>query len=88
MKKRPLSLKFVALFYLLIALSLPLQVALLFQHGFSEWAQIMSKMTLINWVLATLALLTASFIWMGHRYVKYFIPLTILVVILKQCQFF
>lgn len=84
MRDRPFSLKFVACFYLAVAVGLPLQIATLYDHGPHDLALIAQKMTSLNWSIFALSLLTAMLIWIGHKSVKYLLPLNMLLVALNN----
>lgn len=84
MRDRPFSLKFVAFFYLAVAVGLPLQIAILFGHGLGELTLIAQKMTSLNWSIFTLSLLSATLIWIGHKSVKYLLPLNMVLVALNN----
>ncbi len=51
MRSRPLVLFFMAAAYLLIAASFPVQIYFLYEHTLSELPQVLSKLTILNWLV-------------------------------------
>lgn len=80
MNKRPISLKIVALFYLVVSIGLPLQIAWLYEHTLGEWHSIFIKMTTLNWIVFGLGLATSLIVWNGHKFVKFVLPVNMLLV--------
>ncbi len=60
-----------------IVLSMPIQVALLYQHSFSELSSILQKISLPNFITIFMMLVTAVLIFQVSPYIKFFAPLTI-----------
>lgn len=84
MNKRPISLKIVALFYLLVSIGLPIQIALLYEHGLGEWHSILIKMTTLNWIVFGLGVATSMIVWNGHKLVKFVLPINMLLVAINN----
>ncbi len=84
MNKRPISLKIVALFYLMVSIGLPMQIAWLYEHNASEWYSILIKMTTLNWIVFALGLLTSLIVWNGHKLVKFVLPVNMLLVAINN----
>ncbi len=83
MKTKPIVFNFLFAFFTLVAISLPLQVAFLYEHEvfrFSEWSSILLKLTPMNWMVFTLCLLNGWLCFRVHPYIKYTIPASILFV--------
>lgn len=53
MKNRPWTLYSLALVYIAIALSMPLQVLMMHEHPFAELGLAITKLTALNWILIT-----------------------------------
>ncbi len=84
MNKRPISLKVVALFYLIVSVGLPLQIAWLYEHNLLEWHSIFIKMTTLNWIVFGLGLATSLIVWNGHKLVKFVLPVNMLLVAINN----
>lgn len=84
MSKRPLMLYLIPLFLLSIALSFPIQAALLYDHQLSELGAILSKITFVNWFTMIVICATAYSLYQGSAYCKLLIPLSIGTVILNN----
>jgi len=75
MKTRPRQLTCLASLLVCVAMSLPLQIAFLYDHGLTEPMQILAKMAPLNWVILLLAPLTACLTLRGSRWIALTAPL-------------
>ena len=83
MKTKPIIFNFLFVFFTFIAVSLPLQVAFLYEHSltsFSEWASIAMKLSPLNWMVLTLCLINGYLCYQTNPFIKYTIPASILLV--------
>lgn len=77
MKKRPWPLTLFALVHGLIALSIPVQIILLYgHHPLHEAMMIWHKISWLNLCVILLSLVNAVLFWRGSRYVLYLMPLS------------
>lgn len=68
MKYRPKSLILLSLILLAVVISIPLQVAVLYEHTFSEFSAIWHKLTYLNVAVMILCLANAVLLFQGSRY--------------------
>jgi len=83
MKEKPVIFNILWLFFITIAISLPLQVAVLYEHdfwSFSEWQSVFMKLTPLNWIVATATLVNAAFCFSANPLIRYTIPASIILV--------
>lgn len=83
MRTKPIIFNFLFFFFTMVAISLPLQVAFLYEHqvfNLSEWSSIFLKLTPMNWMVLTLCLLNGWLCYQVHPFIKYTIPASILFV--------
>jgi hypothetical protein len=83
MKEKPIIFNFLWLFFTAIAISLPLQVAFLYEHDLtllSEWQSVLMKLTPLNWIVALATLVNAALCFTANPYIRYSIPASIVLV--------
>jgi hypothetical protein len=80
MRERPLPLTIVAIAYVLAALSMPVQVMFLYDHDLSEFEAALEKLTVMNWAVIAMLMMSAVLLWRGAPAAKLSLPLTILLV--------
>lgn len=68
MRTRPKLLIFLSIALVLTAASLPIQVALLFEHTFWELGGIFGKLTIMNWAVMITCMVNAYFVYQGSRW--------------------
>jgi hypothetical protein len=81
MRQRPKEFVFLAMVLLLIAVSLPIQVMMLYQNSPFEISDTISKLAPLNWVVMILALVNAALVYSASPWVMLTAPLFIMVVI-------
>lgn len=81
MKSKAMEFKILPLILLMVALSFPLQAALLFGHTPSEVSAILQKLTLLNWSVIALSLLSAAALFRASKSTAILVPLTIAAVV-------
>lgn len=59
MNQKPLFIPLMAISLILIAISFPIQIAILFDYSFLDFAQIFSKLTPLNYVVIMLLVYTS-----------------------------
>jgi Tfp pilus assembly protein PilZ len=74
MARRPKALTILSFVFLLLAGSMPLQIMVLYGHGFAEWSAVISKLTLFNWFVLTGLALNAALLWRVSPYLRYTMP--------------
>lgn len=84
MKSRPISLTFLSIFLLGVALCLPLQVMWLYQHSLSEWSMILHKLTELNIIVIGVCLMNSYLAWLGDPWLKFTVPLQLALVTLNN----
>ncbi|MBT3236194.1 MAG: hypothetical protein HN353_09620 [Bdellovibrionales bacterium] len=84
MRERPLIFTILSLAYLGIALSIPIQIAIIYGHGINEWQAIMNKITYLNWAVISTSLINATLSYHAHRYLRLAIPISIIIVALNN----
>ena len=83
MKEKPIIFNFLWVFFAAIAISLPLQVAHLYEHdlaSFTEWQSILMKLTPLNWLVAFATLCNAYLCFKASPHIRYTIPTSIILV--------
>ncbi len=70
MKSRPISLTLLALLFVGLASGLPLQVMLIYGHGFNELNAVFAKLTLLNDLVIIGLLAGAVLLWRAARYTR------------------
>ncbi len=77
MKQKPKEFLFLALVLLVIGISLPVQVMILFEHSPLEVGAGMSKLAPLNWAVMVLALLNSALVYAASPWVILTAPLFI-----------
>lgn len=77
MMVRPRIVYWMSFLLLGICLSIPIQIAILYQHSFSEIGPIFQKVSLPNMISMALILLSATLYFQISPYLKFIAPLTI-----------
>jgi hypothetical protein len=84
MKQRPRIFVLEAIYFLAVAVSIPLQIALMYEHDVHQLGQIMQKVTSINWLVIASCLLNSVLALKAHSLLKMTLPLSIVVVWLNN----
>ncbi len=74
MRHRPFTLIIIAATLVAIALSLPLQIMVLYGHGFGEWPQVLDKLTWLNWLTLGGCVATGLLVYRASGLARYAIP--------------
>jgi hypothetical protein len=74
MKTRPKELTFLALFLFAIAVGLPVQVMVLYNHPPSEFLSVLGKLTPLNWAILLLAPVVGVMVMRAHSWSRYAVP--------------
>ena len=77
---KPKQFYLASLAMLLIAISFPLQVMVLYGHHWNETTAIFSKITWLNWLVIGSFLLGSYFYFHGSRFIIYMTPMILLLV--------
>lgn len=80
MLMKPKQFYLAPLIMILIALSFPLQVMILYGHQWTETQAIFSKMTSLNWVIAISFMMAAYFYYQASRGILFFAPVLLALV--------
>lgn len=81
MRKRPWTFFLTSLTFAGIAVAFPVQIAVLYGHGFQELPLIFQKLTGFNWVCIACLLMLSYMAWNGTRWLYVGIPFTMAVVV-------
>ncbi len=84
MKKKPWPFLFLTLFHLIVTVSMPVQIIVLYGHSLHEWEAIFSKLTLVNWAVMAVTLFCAFLAFEAHRWVRNATLLAIVIVALNN----
>src|SRR5262245_4188006 len=68
MKFRPKSLVLLSFILVCVGISIPLQVAMIYEHTWSEWTSVWDKLTYLNIAVMTLCFVNAFFLFQGSRH--------------------
>jgi hypothetical protein len=80
MPKRPLLFTLLALLYAVIAISLPIQVMIIYDHQLSEWPLILAKLSWLNILVIMLSSVNVILSLNASHWLKYSLPFTIIIV--------
>lgn len=83
MRTKPIIFNILWLFFLATAISLPLQVIVLYEHDFMslyEWKSVFMKLTPLNWLVMITTVVNGILCFNASTYIKYTIPASILLV--------
>ncbi len=78
MKEKPIIFPLLALFFLGVTVSIPLQIALLYEHdlfSLAHWSSIMMKVTPLNYAVMAIGLINAVLSFRVSPALKFFIPI-------------
>lgn len=84
MQHKPWQFKILALIFILIGVSLPLQMMMLYEHGLGEVHLAINKLTLLNKVIMFLCFASAYYTFKASRMVFLTIPLNIVAVFVNN----
>lgn len=84
MNKRPLLLSVLSGVFVMLALSFPVQVMLIYGHGFGEMDAVFAKLSSLNWTVMAGLLVCAVMLWRALPYTIIAIPLLIGLVALNN----
>ncbi len=74
MNSKPLILPILAFLTAAIALSLPIQIMMIYGHGLGELGAVARKLTTLNWLVIFGGVATAALIDRGSPYIRYCVP--------------
>ena len=74
MRRRPMILPVIMLMLFGVALSFPLQVMWLYDHGLGELPQVLNKLTWLNWLVMAGAVLTGVFVFGASPFTRFALP--------------
>lgn len=74
MKKRPVSLTVFSILLFGIAISMPLQIILLYGHTFTEWSLVLAKLTWLNILIMGLSVMNGYLALLGDPWLKISVP--------------
>lgn len=74
MARRPRALTIVSCIFVMLALSMPMQVMLLYGHGVSEWSAVLAKLTSFNWIVLAGLVANAVLLWRVSPWLRYTMP--------------
>ncbi len=77
MRNKPFIFNLFTLSFLLIALSFPMQIMMIYGHDLLEMKAIMSKLTIINYFCIGFLVLNSILAWKGNAMLKYTLPMMI-----------
>ncbi|MGE4131522.1 MAG: PilZ domain-containing protein [Bdellovibrionales bacterium] len=80
MKSRPKTLVLLALINFAVALSLPIQIMVIYGHGLAEWPQVLDKLTILNWGVMAFTLANGVLIYMAAPIALLMAPLALIMV--------
>ncbi len=78
MKKKPIAFNLIALFFVGVTLSIPLQIAYLYEHDLSSlphWRSIFIKITPLNFAVMSISIINAYLAFKASPKLKYFLPI-------------
>lgn len=84
MRERPLIYNGLSLFNFIVAIAIPLQIALIFKHGPSEFNYILDKITFTNWIVMITCAMSSVAFYHAHKSLRYLIPLTMVSVFINN----
>lgn len=77
MKTKPFYFDVITLFLLVVAVSLPIQILFLFDYQLQDWTETFQHLTFLNWLFMGSSLISAYFLYCGHRYALAFSTINI-----------
>ncbi len=80
MRTKPKVLNYISAFLVLTAISFPVQIMVLYNHGLSEVDAILSKISLLNFLVMGFSVLAAVSIHRAHSITKIFTPVLLILV--------
>jgi hypothetical protein len=84
MRNKPIYLELLAFFFIVVALSFPIQVFLLYDYSIMEIEAVFEQLTLLNWGVITFSLLTSYLVWTVHSSIYIAMALTSVLVLLNN----
>lgn len=75
MTKLPMSLRWLGLFNAGVALSLPVQIMVIYGHSIAEWQAVAAKLTVLNWMVMLGTMVNAVMILRAERWTLYLTPM-------------
>src|SRR5665213_4610446 len=84
MRRRPMWFILLALAFFGVAISLPLQIMMIYGHGLSEISAVFDKLTLLNWLVLCGTLICSGLVWRASPYLRYAVPLLIALVAINN----
>ncbi len=82
MKEKPILFPLLAIFFLGVSVSIPLQIAFLYEHdllSWKDWSSIMMKITPLNYAVMIICAINAALAYRVSNALKYFIPLGVVI---------
>jgi hypothetical protein len=84
MKTKPISLSIYALIFLGIALSIPIQIMMLYEHSISEISLIISKMTPMNWAVVASTLMLSVGCFRASSSTWFLLPISVALIFINN----
>lgn len=79
-QQRPIIFPILSLAYLGIALSLPIQIMVIYEHPISELSAVLAKMTVLNWAVFVGSLITSYMLYVAEPFTRAMVPFMVGVV--------
>lgn len=84
MRTKPIILNILALIFILIPLSFPLQISYLYGHGLADSLLILNKISLPNYCVVIACLVSSYLLFTSNKLIKLVLPLTLVTVVLNN----
>jgi hypothetical protein len=85
MKTRPKIFVFLSVALVLVGLSVPTQIYLLYGHGIGESSAALHKLTTLNWIVTVSCVACGLLAWNASPWVKFAAPVSLVAVIWNNC---
>lgn len=83
MKDKPILFHFLFIFFIGVCLSLPMQIAYLYDHDLTklmDWQSLFMKITPLNWLVMAITAFNAYLSYKAHQAIKVTVPMSIFIV--------
>lgn len=84
MKNKPVIFNFLSIIYFLIAISIPIQIMIIYGHHLASYELIYHKLSLFNMIVMVLSLYNSFALYHAKKSLRYSIPLNILFIIVNN----
>lgn len=84
MRSRPYVLPLSMLAMFAVAASFPLQIMWLYQHEWSEWQQILNKLTVLNWMVIGASIVTGFLVFSASPWLRIALPGAVILVAINN----